>query len=56
VYIYIWSGMYEIEICAKVTCKEKFMCAPSFLACAHLTTCVHSNIVTIAVLYSIPSR
>src|SRR6218665_4025586 len=31
------------EICANTFLKRKFMCAPSFLVCAHLTTCVHSR-------------
>src|SRR6218665_1501934 len=33
------------EICAKAFFKGKFMCAPSFLVCAHLTTrvCVRTR-------------
>jgi len=31
------------EIWAKTFFNERFMCAPSFLVCAHLTTCVHAH-------------
>src|SRR6218665_1466889 len=31
------------EICANTFFKGKFLCAPSLLVCAHLTTCVRAH-------------
>jgi len=31
------------EICANTFFKGKFMCTPSFLVCAHLTTCARAH-------------
>jgi len=31
------------EICANASFKGKFMCAPGFLVCAHLTSCVRAH-------------
>jgi len=31
------------EMCVKAFSKWKFVCAPSFLVCTHLTTCVRAH-------------
>jgi len=41
---YIYSDMYEIG--ANTFFEEKFMCAPSFPVCAHLTTCGRAHTCT----------
>ena len=40
--ICIWIDVYEI--CVKTFWKEIFVCAPSFLVCAHLMVCVRMNV------------
>ena len=37
----IWIDIYEI--CAETFLEGTFMCAPSFLVCAHLTACVRTH-------------
>src|SRR6218665_3152119 len=39
--ICIWNDM--TEICAKLSLEGTFMCAPSFLVCAHLTARVRAH-------------
>ena len=39
--IYVQNDMHETR--AKTFFKGKFMCAPSFLVCAHRTTCVRAQ-------------